>query len=92
MHASVSTIVKLHHKTLEDFLSSRKLNKLKDDFLVRAEHSALSNEVAKEVADLASSAGNSDADGSLLEVAGHGGEVSAEGLKSADEDVLLHQS
>lgn len=58
--------------------------------MVGSESSTLSNEVAKETADLTSSTGHSDADGSLLEVEGSSGEVSTELLKSADEDVVLH--
>lgn len=90
VHASVSTVIKLHDEALEDLLGLRKLNELKDDLLVRAEHPALSDKVAKEVADLTGGASDSDADGSLLEVLGNGREVSTEGLKSAYEDVVFH--
>lgn len=90
VHARVGAIVQLHDEALENLLGLRKLDKLKDDLLVRAEHPALSNEVAKEVADLTSGASDSDADGGLLEVLGDGREVSAEGLKSANEDVVFH--
>ena len=90
MHACVSTVIKLHDEALEDLLGLRKLNELKDDLLVRAEHPALSDKVAKEVADLTGCASYGDADRSLLEVLGNSREVSAKGLKSADEDVVFH--
>ena len=90
LHASVGAIVQLHHKALKDFLSLGELNELKDNLLVRSKHSSLSNEVAEESADLASSASDSDADGSLLKVTGHGGEVAAELLKTGNKNVLVH--
>ena len=92
LHASVGTILKLHDETLEDLFGLREFDELKNDLLVRSEHSALSNEVAKEGANLTSSSGNSDTDRGLLKVARHCGEMSTEGLKSANEDVLLHLS
>jgi len=58
--------------------------------LIRSEHSSLSDEVAKEGADLPSGTGDGNADGRLLLVERHGGEVATEGLKSADENVLVH--
>ena len=90
VNVGVSAIVEFHDETLEDLLGSWELNELQDDLLVRSEHSALSNEVAKEVADLTSGAGDCDSDGGLLEVPGGGGEVSAELLQPAHENVVLH--
>ena len=90
LDTSVGTIVQLHDETLENLLSLRELDELEDNLLVGSEHSTLSDEVAKEGADLASSASNGDADGGHLEVAGHGREVTAELLKSRDENVLVH--
>lgn len=90
MDASVSTIVKFHDETLKNLLSLREFDELEDNLLVGSEHSSLSNEVAKEGTDLASSAGDCNADWSLLEVAGRGREVAAELLESGDENVLVH--
>ena len=50
----------------------------------------MSDEVAKEGADLPSGTGDGNADGRLLLVERHGGEVATEGLKSTDENVLVH--
>ena len=86
----VCTILELHDETLENLLGSGELDELKDDLGVWAKHSALSDEVAKEGADLSGGASDSDADGSLLEVLWDGGEVAAEGLESADEHVSFH--
>lgn len=90
LNTGVRAIVELHDEALEKLLGGGQLNKLKDDLLVRSEHSALSNEVAKEAADLSSGAGDGNANGGLLEVARDSGEVSAELLKSVDQDVVLH--
>ena len=92
LHASVGAILELHDETLENLLGLRELDELENDLLVRSEHSALSDEVAKEGANLTSSSGDSNTDRGLLKVARHCGEMSAEGLKSANEDVLLHLS
>ena len=88
--ASVSTVLQLHDETLEDLLGDGQLDQLQDHLLVWAKHSALGNKVAKEVADLASGSSDSDTDGWDLEVARHSREVAAEGLQTADEDLVLH--
>jgi len=56
MNKSVSSIFKLHNKTLENFLCEGQLNQLKDDFLVRSKHTALGNKVDQECSNLAGSA------------------------------------
>jgi len=90
LYASVGTILELHDETLEDLLCGRQLDELHDHLSVRSKHSALGNEVAKEGTDLSSGASDSNANGGLLLVEGHSGEVTAEGLKSAHKDILLH--
>lgn len=90
LHAGIGAILKLHDETLENLLRGWKLNKLHDYLRVRSKHSSLSNEVAKEGANLTCGTGDGDTDGGLLLIEGHGGEVTAEGLKSAHEDVIIH--
>ena len=83
LDAAVSSVLEFHAETLEDLLGGGQLNHLKNHLLVGSKHASLSDKVAKEGSDLASSSGNSDTNGCLLKVDGHGGEVSAEGLQSA---------
>ena len=90
LNARVRAILELHDEALEDLLSRRQLDELHDHLLVWSKHPALSNEVAKEGADLSSGASDSDADGRLLLVENHGREVAADGLESAHEDFVLH--
>ena len=89
LHTSVSAILELHDETLEDLLCGWELDQLHDHLSVWSEHSSLSDEVAKEGADLTSGTGDGDTDGWLLEVTRHSGEVATEGLKSVHEDVVL---
>ena len=90
LHASVGAILELHDEALENLLGGWQLNELHDNLGVWSEHSSLGDEVAKEGTDLAGGSGDGDADGRLLKVAGHSGEVTTEGLESAHEDVFLH--
>jgi len=62
MNCTVSTVIKLHDESLENFLCSWELDELKDDLLVGSEHSALCNEVAEERSNLTSCTSDSDTD------------------------------
>lgn len=73
----VSSIVELHDETVEWSLGSWQLQQLQDHFLVGSEHSSLSDEVAKERSNLASSSSHSNADWLSFEVAWWHWEVSA---------------
>ena len=83
MDAAIGSILELHNETLEDLLGGGQLDQLQDNLLVRSKHASLSDEVAKEGTDLASSSGDGDTNRCLFKVNGRSGEVSAEGLQSA---------
>jgi len=90
MNAIVSTIFNFHNKSLENLLSSRKLQKLEDNLLIRSEHAALSNEVAQECSDLTSSTSDCNSNRGKFKVLGCSGEVSAKGLETSNNHSVIH--
>lgn len=82
VEASVGTVHELHGKTFHWTLSSWQLNQMQDYLLVWAEHATLTNKMAKEGANLSSSASDCHADWRLLKIDGCWREVSTKCLKS----------
>ena len=90
VNASVGTVLQFHDETIQWAFCLRKLKKMKDNFLVWAKHSALSDEVAEEGTDLSGSASDGDFDWGSLEVDGRSREVSPELLNARNEDRFVH--
>ena len=90
MDAPVGSILELHHKSLERSLSLRKFDQLKDNLLVRTEHSSLRDEMAEEGANLSSSSGDCYSDWILLKVNWRCGEMSTQSLNSRNQNCLVH--
>lgn len=90
LNARVGPVLEFHTKTLEDLLSSWEFQKLQDNLLIWAEHATLTDEVAEECSDLASSASDCDSNGSCLQVPWDFWEVSSKHLKSRHEDCIVH--